>query len=252
MQNFLSDLLKQAGSLALEYFRKGVSYATKSNPGDLVSEGDRAISDFLIKRLNTEFPDYGIQSEEEKEVINPNSTRRWVIDPIDGTRNFAMGVPFWCVMAALVEGAEPLLSGVYAPISGDLFIAEQGKGAFRNGIQVTANTNTTLEHSFGVLICDHFGVERALFKKAIDNFDRFSGWRMNYGTMLASLYVASGGVDLFVNNCGYDHDYLAPALICSEAGAVVSTYTGKPWTKGRRDIVISAPGLHQHVIALFG
>jgi fructose-1,6-bisphosphatase/inositol monophosphatase family enzyme len=77
-----------------------------------------------------------------------------------------------------------------------------------------------------------------------------SGWMHNFGTVLAACYVASGGADFYAVNCGFDHDYAAPALIAAEAGALVTNCDGAPWARGRHDIVIANPKLHPELIKL--
>lgn len=93
MDTFLKDIIKEAGQIAKGYFDKGVSHEEKSHVADLLTEADLAVSDFLVKKIHETYPDHHIKSEELGEEINPGAEYEWVIDPIDGTRNFAMGVP---------------------------------------------------------------------------------------------------------------------------------------------------------------
>src|SRR3989338_3959722 len=100
MQAYLRATIKEAGEIAKGFFRRGVTHRTKTNLGDLVTDADIAVSNFLLDAIHRQYPDHQIHTEEEGADINPGATYEWVIDPIDGTRNFAHGIPFWCVMVA--------------------------------------------------------------------------------------------------------------------------------------------------------
>ncbi|MEK9157230.1 MAG: inositol monophosphatase, partial [Patescibacteria group bacterium] len=136
MNDFLKDIIKQGGAIAKDYFLKGVTFKTKSHLGDLVTVADQEVSDFLIKKIQEKYPDHGIYSEEQKDILNPGSDYLWMIDPIDGTRNFANAIPMWCSMVALFYRKELIMSAVYNPLSDELFFAEKGKGASINGMPI--------------------------------------------------------------------------------------------------------------------
>lgn len=251
MQDFLKRTIREAGAIAKKYFDEGVKHSTKVHIGDLLTAGDIAVSDFLVGQISKKFPDHQIHSEEMKEDINPGAEYEWVIDPIDGTRNFAMGVPMWCQLVAVLKGGEPHLAAIYNPIVDELFFAEKGKGAELNGEKITVNGVDSLDHSFGAMIRSYDTMHEERYKKflcAITNDTTV--WMHNYGTMLAAAFVASGGADFFVTNAGWDHDYLAPALLCEEAGAKVTDSDGNPWKRGRRDIVIANTALYPKIMAL--
>jgi myo-inositol-1(or 4)-monophosphatase len=251
MRAFIEATIREAGELAHGYFREGVSHTTKAHAGDLLTQADIAVSDFLISEIGRNYSTHTIKSEELKDKINPGGTHEWVIDPIDGTRNFAMGIPFWCILVAVLEGDEPILAAMYNPVADDLFVAEKDGGAYLNGRRISVNGVDSLDHAFGVSIR---GVTE---NKTKANFDRLmkrlvdgNSWMHNYGTMLISGYVADGGVDFLAVNCGKDHDYLAPALICREAGALVTDIHGNPWTRACEELVIANPRLHSQIIEL--
>lgn len=252
IEQFLKDIIREAGELAKGYFQKGVSARAKAHLGDLVTEADEAVSDFLIQKIKEKFPDHGIHSEEQKNDINPGSQFEWIIDPIDGTRNFANGIPLWCVMIAVYENGQALLAAVYQPLANEIFFAVKGRGATLNGLPIQVNNVSTFDHGFGLAVrVDNRSDKEPEFKRLLDRLNNDTTvWMHNFGTMLASCYLASGGVDFFAENAGFDHDYAAPALICAEAGAVVTDADGNPWVRGRRDIVMANPKLHPKVLEL--
>lgn len=251
MENFLKQLIIEAGAIAKSYFRKGVKFETKTHLGDLVTEADIAVSNFCIQKIQTQFSSHSIHSEEEKKVINPGGEYLWMIDPIDGTRNFKIGVAFWCVMIALFYKDELYLSAIYDAMSDELYFAKRGQGATLNGMPIHVNEIDSLEHGYAV--CVRGGPTRMhnnRFVRMMKKLSEGNVWMHNFGTILGGCAVASGGADFFVLNCGFDHDYAAVVLICEEAGAVVTDSDGHPWKRGREDLVIANPKLHPKILAL--
>ena len=257
MQEFLKQTIQEAGAIAKGYFDNGVkSIKTKSSVGDLVTEADVAVSEFIVEKIKKAYPDHTIFSEEVGEKINAGGEYEWVIDPIDGTRNFANGIPFWCTIIAVVRNGETWLGAVYNALSGDLFFAEKGKGAFLNGNKISVNNTQSLDHAFGIMArANNAGVYGDYIERyrvfAVNLTTKTDAWVCNHATMLITCHLASGGADFFAANAGLDWDYLAPALIAEEAGAIVTNSYGEPWTRGRQDIIIANPDLHPKVMALF-
>lgn len=251
MEDFLKHLIQEAGAIGKGYFKKGVHFETKKHLGDLVTQADLEVSDFCVQKIQASYPDHAIYSEERKEIINEGAEYLWMIDPIDGTRNFAIGVPMWCVMIAVFQNDELYLAAIYNPLVDELFFAEAGKGATLNGIPLHVNEIDSLSHGYGIPVRggndkSHNDIFVTMMKKLSDT----DVWMHNFGTMLGACYVASGGADFFVNNAGWDHDYAAATLICREAGAVVTDTDGNPWKRGRQDIVIANTKLHPKILEL--
>ena len=251
MLPFLKQIIREAGELALDHFKRGVTYKAKRNFADLVTVADHAVSDHLIARIQQTYPTHHIHSEERDTDINPGAEFEWVIDPIDGTRNFALGIPSWCILIAVLQSGNAVLSAVYSPISQDLFHARAAGGAFLNDRPITVNQVSSLQRSLATIIADPERAFPVQYKKAATRFLGMSGWLHHHGSMMGACYLASGGFDFFVSNCGYDHDYLAPMLICKEAGAIVTDCFGNPWERGRADLVMASPAIHSSVIKLF-
>jgi myo-inositol-1(or 4)-monophosphatase len=256
MQHFLKTIIKEAGEIGKEYFVRGVSHKEKSHAADLVTEADIAVSEFLVKKIRETYPDHHIKSEELADDINPGAEYEWVIDPIDGTRNFAMGVPFWTTLIAVLRNGETYLGAAYNAFADQLFFAEKGAGAFMNDVRLHVNNKDQLDYAFGVfsrayeggIYGDYFeryrvaGVRLVLETKA---------WMHNYGCMLALCHLASGGADFAMGNAGMDWDFLAPFLICEEAGAIVTDSDGNPWKRGRQDYLVANKDLHPQLLELF-
>lgn len=254
MDEFLKQIIKEAGDLAKPYFFRGVDVKTKSDIKDFVTEADIAVSKFLVEKIHEQFPDHHIKSEELAEDVNAdNNEYEWVIDPIDGTRNFAIGIPVWAVMIAVMKNGEPYLSAVYHPIPDELFFAEKGRGAFLNNKKITVNSTDSLERGYGnVFRCIPFGPYGDYFekyKKGAANLALYtSASMMNFGCAGMLSYIAKGSMDFAVGNAGLDWDLLPNFLICEEAGAMITNSQGEPWTRGRQDYVIANTTLHPQVL----
>lgn len=251
MHQYLKQIIVEAGNMAKDYFLKGVTFKTKTNLGDLVTVADVAVSEFLTKKILAKYPTHQIHSEEVKDDINPGAEFEWIMDPIDGTRNFAKGIPMWCVMVAVYQNQEPLFAAVYNPVSSELFFAKTGEGATLNGMPLKVNDVSSLDYGFGSFSRGLHTTHEANYRKMSDRLNNETTvWVHNFGTMLGACFVAAGGVDFFAINAGLDHDYAAPVLICKEAGALVTDSDGNPWQRGRRDIVIANPKLHPKILEL--
>lgn len=251
MKDFLLDLIQEAGSIAKGYFERGVAHTTKSNLGDLLTEADLEVSRFLVDKIHAQYPDHQIHSEEMKDDVNPGAEYEWVIDPIDGTRNFAMGIPFWCHLIAILKNGELYMSAVYSPIANELFFAEVGQGAFLNGKQIHVNSVEKLDYCFAVVSrnpSDDMGDFSSFMHRLLHTT---TAWIHQFGSMLSLCHLAMGGIDFVAMNTGKDHDYLAPTLICREAGAIAVDSTGAPWTRYRRDYVLANPKLLPQVMEIF-
>jgi len=252
MDQFLKQTIKECGQIAKKYFAEGVQHKTKRHIADLVTVADVAVSDFFISQVQERYPDHGIHSEEREEEINPESTHMWYIDPIDGTRNFANAIPVWCVQIALYVQDELILAAVYDPLSDELFFAGKGKGATMNGLPIKVSSTSEVNHSYGSCVRGYAtDTSEQIIKANHYLVSETKCWLHNFGTMLLAQYVASGGADFYAGNAGFDHDYVAPALICREAGALVTDFEGNEWKRGRRDIIIANPELHKKLLPLF-
>jgi myo-inositol-1(or 4)-monophosphatase len=252
MNDFLKNIIAQAGDIAKLYFEKGVSYSSKEHLGDLLTEADIAVQNFLVDQISKKYPNHCIHSEEMNQPINKGAQYEWVIDPIDGTRNFAMGIPLWGILIAVLKNNQTIMSAVINPVAQQLFFAEKEQGAFMNGKQIQVNSVDKTDHSFGFTVRRYDVPFEEKFKRA-NGFinDSTTVWTHNFGTFVAACYLAAGGIDFILTNAGFDHDYLAPLFICQEAGAVVTDSEGKPWTRGRNDVVVANPKLHPKILEFF-
>ncbi|MDH3601024.1 MAG: inositol monophosphatase, partial [Candidatus Tectomicrobia bacterium] len=139
MDRFLQSIIRQAGAMALSFYHRGVTSSEKDNRGDLLTEADVEVSAFLVEAIHERYPQHHIASEELDEDINPGAPIKWVIDPIDGTRNFANAIPVWCTLIGVIRDGDLYLGAIYDAVHDTLFFAERGKGAYKNAQRIYVN-----------------------------------------------------------------------------------------------------------------
>lgn len=129
-------MAREAGEIHMRYFRqKDLQQSTKLNDSDVVTIADKEAEAAVLDHIRRHFPDHGIISEESGRDHDDRSWR-WVVDPLDGTTNFSMGLPAFCVSIALEHDHEPVIGVVYAPYLGECFHAVKGRGAWLNGHRI--------------------------------------------------------------------------------------------------------------------
>lgn len=238
----LSEIARAAGALALKSYRGAFEQWEKS-PGNPVSEVDLAVDQFLKDELKRMDPDAGWLSEETADnaerLMRP---RVWVVDPIDGTRDYVRGRDGWAVSIALVEGGRATLAVLDAPARGEHWRAARGAGAVRNGMPITASTRTDLSGA---------RVPADVLPKA--DMDLVTVYKPN-SIALRIAMVAADEADLVAAlRWGHEWDIAAAALIAEEAGGKVTDAHGRPLrfnsTKGEAFGVL-ATGTPLHPIAV--
>lgn len=256
MEAFLKDTVRQAGKIALEFFRRGVSVTTKSADVDFLTEADTTVSEFLVSSISAQFPGHAIKSEELEHDVNPGAEYEWVIDPIDGTRNFASGIPFWSVMVAVLRNGETIMSAIYFAAVDDFFFAKKGEGAFLNDKQIHISKADVLDHKVYMLYAGNvmgpYGTHVDRYRRARMNMQmQYENTQRQLGCISQLCYVAKGAIDVGAGNAGMDWDLLPTLFMCQEAGAIVTDSDGNPWKRGRQDYVIANEDLHPKLLALF-
>jgi myo-inositol-1(or 4)-monophosphatase len=219
---FASKLARRAARVALNYFRNRASLEleTKNGSLDLVSIADRAVEEMIRGEIAGAFPDDAILGEEGG-AAEGRSGIGWVIDPIDGTVPFLMGLPHWCVVIALVEGPETLAGVIDVPVTGEHFQARAGHGAWLDGVRLHLDPDRRIDQSMiGVGAserCDPrqiSNVVRRLMEAGSIYYRNGSG-----ANMLAC--VAAGRIGGYIEPAMNPWDSLAGLLMVREAGGTI-------------------------------
>ena len=228
MKTFLKQIVTRAGEISLEYRARlsEVKISQKDTVKDLVTEADVAVENYLIEQIKNTYPDHAICAEESG--THAGDEYRWVIDPIDGTTSFVHDHPFYSISIALQQHGQTILAAVFAPVLGELYLAEKGKGATRNDQPIAVSDRTALSDC---LMTTGFACLRSNLKRnnlpLIERIaPKLRGLRILGSAAVDLCYVASGrtdgGWELNLNI----YDIAAGALIVQEAGGTVTDFSG--------------------------
>ncbi len=245
------DAAQTAGAILRSGFGSTFKVSSKSERHDLVTDYDYRSEQSIISSIKAKFPHHHFLAEESGATHDSvaQSNVRWIIDPLDGTVNFAHAVPIFSIsIAAEVDGE--LVSGVvYQPLLHELFVAEKGKGAWLNGKKITVSTTSNLSDSFLVTGFPYIVAENP--SNCIDHFSRFLQLgipiRRLGSAALDLAYTAAGRFDAFWEVSLSPWDVAAGVLLVLEAGGKVSNYFGESYVVGNGSIVASN-GLFEHEI----
>lgn len=219
----------QAGSILLTMMH--TASVREKGHNDLVTDADLAAQQAIRSSLLTAFPDHAWVGEEDDHFRMPDQDQLcWVVDPLDGTANYAHRFPNFAVSIALVKGKTPLLGVVYDPCSGELYHAERTKGAFLNGVPIAVSRQKRLSQA---LVAASFPPNIDRQSPAVEQFlnvlVRCQSLRRLGAAALNLCYVASGRMDGYWTSTVKPWDVAAGALICTEAGATLCAFDGSPF-----------------------
>jgi myo-inositol-1(or 4)-monophosphatase len=251
---------RRAGAIQLERYGR-LERIVHKGPGDVVTEVDHLCEELILDAIRGRFPDDAIVAEESgahragrgkgAHAVD-GAERAWIVDPLDGTVNYANGIPFFCVSIALAVAGRPALGVVYDPARDELFGAVGGHGATLNGRPIRQPDKEKLSDCVISLALPWRGWRRR--EGALRRATRVS--RVLGSSALALTYVANGRFDVFVQARSLSSwDVAAAGLIAAEAGAVVSGPTGGPWfdlrVPGRAlSLVAASPRHHAAILGL--
>jgi len=245
------ELARAAGALLREGHRNGAGQAaSKSSAVDLVTAYDLASEQLISAGLRAHFPDHAIHGEEGGGDL-PEHGPVWVIDPVDGTTNFAHGFPVFSVTLALLVDRQPVLGVIYDPLRDEVLWAEQGRGAWCEGRPLQVADADALNQC---LLATGFPYDRAATSD--NNLAEFSyfmpktrGVRRAGSAALDIAFVAAGRLNGYWERGVQVWDMAAGALMVREAGGLVTNYQGASWQPGDRTIVAAPPRVHALLLA---
>jgi myo-inositol-1(or 4)-monophosphatase len=245
------EAVLEAGRIQLSYFRTGVRIDKKGTI-DIVTEADVAVERMFRALIAGRFPTHAVVAEEMGQGGAEGASYEWVFDPIDGTTNYAHGIPFFCSSLALEIDGVATVAAIYEPLRRELFTAERGVGAWLNGEPLRVSAADLLIDS---VVCTGFPYsileERA---EPVAMFGRFLGVSRavrRFGSAALDLcYVASGRLDGFYETNLNRWDIAAGALIVEEAGGRVTSYTGGPFQSRSGEVLASNGRLHDAMLGI--
>lgn len=224
------EMAEQAGQLTLSYFsRKSLQVFTKRDASP-VTEADRKAEELIRSAIASRNPEDGVLGEEFEERPSGNN-RRWIIDPIDGTKAFIHGVPLYGVMIALEIDGTVNLGVVHFPALGELYYAEKGGGAFFNGSPIAVSSISDLKDAT-VLYTEKEYLLDTLSQHPVDQLRHKAGLVRGWGDCYGHMLVASGRAEVSVDKIMSPWDCAALIPIVTEAGGCCFDYRGKTTISG--------------------
>ena len=246
--DFAQNLARQAGRLLAEKLIKNNQIYYKGTI-DLVTEADKMSEELILAEITRRYPEHGILSEESA-AKNERATVRWIIDPLDGTTNYAHGFPFFCVSIALEEDGVVVMGVIYDPIRDELFTAGKQSGTYCNGRKLLVSSVNDLSRS---LLATGFPYDIRVSKD--NNLNFFSAMavkaqaiRRAGAAALDLAYLAAGRLDGFWELKLKPWDTAAGCLLVTEAGGVISDMTNGKWNLYSPGLVASNGLIHDQMM----
>jgi histidinol phosphatase-like enzyme (inositol monophosphatase family) len=243
---FALEIAREAGRATLERFGRPIVFERKAD-GSPVSEADRAAEGVLRRRIEERFPEDGILGE-EMGLVRPGAGRRWVLDPIDGTKSFVRGVALYAVLVGLVEEGTPVLGVAHFPALGETVHAAAGRGAWWNGGPARVSALASLEEST-LLVTDLRAVEAALGRERWERVRSRPALVRTWGDAYGHLLVATGRAEVMLDVKLRPWDALPLVPILREAGGGLYDWCGAP-DPAEGHAVATCPGVRDELLEL--
>lgn len=241
---FANELADRAAQIALELFRGTFEVRVKADESP-VTEADLAIEEMVRRAIHERYPGDSVLGEEGG--LHEGGDRRWIVDPIDGTRNFADGVQVWATLIALAIEGEPVVGVVSAPALGERYVARVGAGATLNGVPIHVSRADRLSRAFVV----HGQMADWLegpFARAVQELVREARRDRGFGDFWGHCLVARGAADVMVEAELHTWDFAALQVIVREAGGRMTQFDGAPVEHGR-SVLTTNGRLHDEIVA---
>jgi histidinol-phosphatase len=221
--NIVRSVARKAGETALRYWKTGIVAESKADHSP-VTLADRECERLIARSLEDEFPEDGMLGEEGS-AKESRSGRRWIIDPIDGTRDFVRGNPAWAVLIGLEDAGEVVAGVAYLPAMGELFSSARGAGSYCNDEPIHASAIS--DPAQAVLCINGLNAlaGRPFADKLVAWMDQFWAVR-SMGGCLDAMMVARGQAELWLELSGKPWDFAPLKIIAEEAGARFFNYDG--------------------------
>ena len=242
----VTEAARAAGEIALKYYRSGFDVTIKPDLTP-VTQADREAEQVIVEILRRAFPDHGFLGEEFGE--RGSRERRFIIDPIDGTKNFVRRIPVWATLIALEEAGEITAGVVHNPVTGELYTARRGGGAFLNGERIRVSDVAGIGEAH--LIHAGLGLLRRAgywdgFVRLVDATDRQRG----FGDYLGYALVAEGKAEIYLETDVKAWDLAPCQVIVEEAGGRFTDFAGVPTIYSGHAFATNGV-LHDAALALF-
>jgi len=252
--NFAKKLAQKGGKILKDNFGKlSPKQIELKGPHDVVTVIDKKVEKLYSSEIKKVFPEHGIIGEEGTSE-NTDKEFVWVLDPLDGTKNYSIENPFFCTTICLLKNKEPVVAVIYEPITDNLYYAVKGGGSFKNGSRIHVSKQSDIKKAM-LLYChaldpnsikqaEHYIVKLKLASRDASRL-RAAGSEM--------ALVAKGVCEAYLMNKLPLWDLCAGALIVREAGGKATDFNGKKWKPGDRNIIVSnRTKIHEEILGIVG
>ena len=246
------ETARAAGQILLEKYGRNVNISKKGDI-NLVTDADLASEALIIERIKSYYPKHSILAEESGEavIIGGDNTWKWIIDPLDGTTNFAHGYPCFCVTIALEHNDEIVVAVTFDPTRNEMFAAERGRGASLNNKPIRVSATEELSESLIVTGFPYDFKRREDFARHLTNFLLKSrGVRRDGSAAIDLAYVACGRFDGFWEEGLNPWDMAAGVLLIEEAGGQVSGYDNSKFSIYSPPMLADNGLIHSQMLAV--
>ena len=255
--DFINYCLLQAFNIAQNYYGKVTGEVKPEDNNQVLTKADLEIGQLLIKNIREKYPEHNI-IDEEAGVIDNGSEYTWVTDPIDGTSNFANGVPTYGIMMGLLKGDKPIAGGVALPYFKEIYWAEKGFGSFCNGQRIYVTKETKLLNCLVAYQIDGHQEKPEITHDEVKILEKIIlGIRnmRNTGSVFDTMMLARGALGGELNQTSKIWDNVAPQIIIEEAGGKYTDFWGKPMdysnplskAKDNFTFCAASPALHEQL-----
>lgn len=254
---FITELLTNGAKIAAEYYGRASIKEKLGDNNQVLTEADLAIGESIVSAIRKKYPQHNI-IDEEAGVINNKSAVTWVVDPIDGTSNFAQGLPTYGVMVGVMVDGSPIAGGIALPAFNELYVAQKGSGAFCNGVRLQVSGEQDLSKVLVAYGIDGHREEPTKTTSEMDILERIVVSIRNLRTTNSAYDMAhavSGRYGAYLNQTTKVWDNVALQPLIEEAGGIVTDFWGKPLDyshaltnpSANMTICVAAPTLHKQL-----
>ncbi len=242
---------RQAGEIIIN--KKGITIFAEKDSNNLVTEADYAAQEAIIKIISDQYPDHSFIAEENVLTANISEPDLWIIDPLDGTNNYAHHIPHFSISIAYASFGQVVAGVVYDPVRRELFSASAGRGAFLNGERIAVSKASSLNEA---IVATGFYYDRgAMMRKTLSSIEKLfehniHGIRRFGSAALDLCWVACGRFDAYFEYKLSVWDFAAGMLIVNEAGGICTNQQGIPMSLNSSGIAASNGFFHNNLLEL--
>jgi len=254
MDNITSIILaaEAGGKIIKQYFGQVLDIEEKTTISDFRTKADTESEKAILQIITKKFPQYNILSEESGFVDN-KSECTFIIDPLDGSNNFVLGIPNFSISIGLLKGDKAVVGVIHVPVLNHTYYAQEGKGAFLNKTRLHVNNESDIKRTTVSYTCGYVNssdYEEGLIHKL--NTVGIKRLLQYWSPAIEYCLLASGKMEAIINNKNEIYDYTAGKVIAREAGALITDFQGKPEKSDRESIFIASNGtnIHQELLQI--